>query len=80
MNIDEHNLRTDPPIYITGTDSEPTVDTDGGVLPVGRELVRDTGARKYWNGSAWKTVTDTQKLCQVADLLIEIRDLLSNKE
>ena len=77
MNITEQSLRTDAPIYITGTDAAPTVDPNGGALQVGQELVRDTGARAYWNGTAWKPVTEQQKLCQVADLLIEIRDLLS---
>ncbi len=77
MIVTTTNLRTDAPIYLSGTDSEPTVDVDGGAIAVGRELIRDTGAHKFWDGSAWRPVTDSQKLCQVADLLIEIRDLLS---
>ena len=73
----EQPLRTDESIRIAAADTAPTVDTDGNVLPIGRELIRDNGGRYYWTGSAWKPVTELQKLCQVADLLVEIRGLLT---
>jgi hypothetical protein len=80
MNITESALRTDVRIYIGSTDNAPTVDEDGGALPVGRELIRDHGGSAYWTGTQWKPVSELQKLCQVADLLFEIRDLLSPKD
>ena len=79
-SINVPQLRTDERIWISDTDSEPTVDVDGGTLPVGRELQREGGSVKYWNGASWQAVTETQKLCQVADFLREIRDLLNSEE
>lgn len=80
MNITETKLRTDERIHIGATEAAPTVDHDGGAIAIGRELVRDSGGNAYWTGSAWKPVTESQKLCQIADLLTEIRDLLSDKD
>lgn len=75
--MSEQALRTDAVIRLAADDSEPTVERDGTALPIGREFLRDNGGRKFWNGSDWKYVSDSQKLFQVADLLIEIRDLLT---
>ena len=79
-SISEKILRTDNVINRGPNDAEPTIDDDGGPLPVGRELYRsDSGGLTFWNGTAWGPVTTTQKLCQIADFLREIRDLLSNE-
>lgn len=80
MNITSPPLLTDDRIFISGTDAAPTVDEDGGALPVGRELVRDTGGHAYWAGTEWKPVTVEQKLCQIAEFLREIRDKLLSEE
>ncbi len=73
-------LRTDDILTRGPNDPEPTVDGDGGPLAVGRELYRsDSGGLTFWNGTAWGPVTDIQKLCQIADFLREIRDLLASE-
>lgn len=79
MNITEPALLTDDPMVIEKSASTPTIDDFGGVLRVGQELLRlDTGARAYWDGTTWKAVTETQKLCQLVDILREIKHLLTN--
>ncbi len=75
----EPRLRTDARISQDNTELSPTVDEDGGAIPIGRELLRDNGGNAYWTGTQWKPVSETQKLCQVADLLFEIRDLLQGE-
>jgi hypothetical protein len=79
MNATEPALRTSGRIHRTATAAAPTVDDDGGALQVGTELVRDTGGRAFWNGTTWKGASVEQQLGQIADLLIEIRDLLTDK-
>lgn len=77
--MSEPPLRTDDRLHIGASDAIPTVDFDGGALPVGRELLRDNGGTYYWTGSAFTAVTAEQKLCQIAEFLREIRDLLSSQ-
>jgi hypothetical protein len=79
MNATEPALRTSGRIHRTATAAAPTVDDDGGALQVGTELVRDTGGRAFWDGTKWKGASVEQQLGQIADLLIEIRDLLTDK-
>jgi hypothetical protein len=77
--MSEPTLRTDNRIHIGADEALPTVDEDGGALPVGRELLRDNGGTYYWTGSNFTAVTADQKLCQIAEFLREIRDLLSSQ-
>ena len=87
MNVGD-SLPTLPRLSTSGrlvrnaADTEPTtVDDNGGALLLGQELlIEDTGTLKYWNGTAFAPVTVSQKLCQLADLLTELRDLLLTKE
>ncbi len=79
MNATEPSLKTSGRIHRTATATAPTVDDDGGTLQVGTELVRDGGGRAFWDGTKWKGASVEQQLGQIADLLIEIRDLLSDK-
>lgn len=70
-------LRTTGRLVRLSTDSLPTVDDDGGALQVGTELLHeDTGAFRYWTGSEWLRSNLPQKLDQLIDVAIEIRDLL----
>ncbi len=79
-SLSERVLRTDAILNRGPNDPEPTIDDDGGPLPIGREMYRaDTGGLTHWNGTTWAPVTTTQKLCQIADFLREIRDLMAGE-
>jgi hypothetical protein len=80
MNATELALKTSGRLHRTANAAAPTVDDDGGALQPGTELVRDNGGRAYWTGTEWKGASVNQQLGQIADLLIEIRNLLTDKE
>lgn len=70
-------LRTSGRIIRLSTDSQPTVGDDGGTLQVGTELlIEDTGLTYYWSGSAWERPNLAQKIDQLVELQLEIRDFL----
>ena len=74
-------LSTETPIIGLSTDSEPTVGVDGGALEAGATwLHEDTGALKYYTGSAWAAVAVEQADGLRLALLFEIRDLLRGDE
>ena len=73
-------LRTTGRMLRNESDSDPSLDDEGGVLLVGTELLReDTGKTQYWDGSAWQPITLVQRLGQIGEFLREIRDLLTRE-
>jgi hypothetical protein len=78
LTLNAHKLLTDTRLAGNSTDTKPTVDEEGGELPVGREwFAEDTGQSWYWDGSEWVRANYTQKIDQQTELLFEIRDLLT---
>ena len=77
LRLNRPLLRTTGRIVGLSTDTKPTVDEDGSTLEVGTEfLADDTGIFYYWTGSDWALSDFNQKLYQLIELQIEIRDLL----
>lgn len=69
-------LQIDGRLSCLSTEVKPTVASDGTALEVGTELrEEDTGRCFYWTG-AWTPVAFTQKLDQLVEVCIEIRNLL----
>lgn len=72
------SLNADRRMYCLSTEDKPTSSVFGS-LEVGDELQEtDTGRWFYWTGSAWARTTFLQKLDQLVELNIEIRNLLRN--
>lgn len=70
-------LLTESPLVTESTATAPTVDDEGNPLEVGELWVHeDTGARFYWSGSEWLSVSREQMEALKLDLLFEIRDYL----
>ena len=77
LQLANPSLLTDQRSYVQSTDTKPAIADDGSDLEVGAELQEvDTGRWFFWNGSAWQLTTPAQKLDQLIEINIEIRNIL----
>ena len=76
LQLTKPPLNTDRRLYVLSTEDKPTTSIFGD-LEVGDELQEtDTGRWFFWSGTTWTPTTFMQKLDQLIEINIEIRDLL----